>query len=144
MKSAVRVIAACLAGAVGAAWGHDLQYSVSGAQAVVVRLFYIDNKPFAFEGYEIYRAGEKLPYQVGRSDGQGRIAFLPDHAGTWRFKAVSEDGHGLDFNLSTDGAARVEASDKPIYERYGRVVVGVAVILGLFGLFGLYLKRGKK
>jgi len=122
---------------------HDLQYNVSGGQAVVIRLFYVDNKPFTFEGYEIYRAGEKLPYQVGRTDSQGRIAFLPDRAGDWRIKAISEDGHGLDFTLKTDAAAKVATSDKPAYERYGRIVVGIAVILGLFGFLALYVKRNK-
>jgi nickel transport protein len=120
---------------------HDLQYSVEDARAVVARLYYVDAKPFSFEAYEIYRVGEKLPYQVGRTDSAGRIAFLPDRAGNWRIKVMSEDGHGLDFNLATDAAARVEARDKPVYERYGRVVVGVAVILGLFGVLSLSLKK---
>lgn len=44
----------------------------------MIRLFYVDNTPFTFEGYEIYRDSEKLPFQVGRTDTQGRIAFLPD------------------------------------------------------------------
>ena len=87
------------------AFAHDLQYTVVGGQAVVIKLFYADNTPFTFEGYEIFRDGEKLPYQVGRTDSQGRIAFLPDQAANWRVKAISEDGHGLDFKLSTDSAA---------------------------------------
>lgn len=142
MNSRILLLAAllCLARP-GAA--HDLQYSVSGAQAVVLKLFYVDNTPFSFEAYEIYRAGEKLPYQVGRSDSQGRIAFLPDRAGDWRVKAISEDGHGLDFTLKTDAAAHVETADKPAYERYGRIVVGIATILGLFGFLSLYVKRNK-
>lgn len=123
------------------AGAHDLQYQVSGGQAVVVRLFYVDDTPFTFEGYEIYRDGEKVPYQVGRTDSQGRIAFLPDRAATWRIKAISEDGHGLDFKLSTDAAAVLAESEKPFYERYARIVVGVALILGLFGGLSLFVKR---
>jgi len=147
-KPAVRfprcfAIAATLLSLAQPAAAHDLQYSVSSANAVVVKLFYVDNTAFTFEGYEIFHAGEKLPYQVGRTDSQGRIAFLPDRAGTWRIKAISEDGHGLDFTLKTDAAAKIEASDKPAYERYGRIVVGIAVILGLFGFLALYVKRNK-
>lgn len=122
---------------------HDLQYTVVGGQAVVIKLFYVDNTPFTFEGYEIYRDGEKLPYQVGRTDIQGRIAFLPDRAATWRVKAISEDGHGLDFKLDTDAAAKLTGSEKPAFERYSRIVIGVAVILGLFGFLALFLKRKK-
>jgi nickel transport protein len=124
-------------------WGHDLQYTVVPGQAVVVRLFYADNTAFAFEGYEIYPEGAKLPAQVGRTDAQGRIAFLPDKAGMWRIKAMSEDGHGLDFTVETDAAAQLAGVDKPLYERYGRIVVGVALLLGLFGFLSLYVKRKK-
>ncbi|MBM4180001.1 MAG: hypothetical protein FJ209_00405 [Betaproteobacteria bacterium] len=129
-----------------AAWpvhAHDLQHSVDGAPAVVIKLFYMGDTPFAFEAYEIYREGEKLPYQVGRTDSQGRIAFLPDRAGAWRVKAFSEDGHGLDFKLETDTAAVPSNTEKPAYERYGRIAVGVALILGLFGLLSLYARRKK-
>ncbi len=123
------------------AWAHDLQYTVSEGQAVVVRLSYADDSPFAFEGYEIYPDGEKLPVQVGRTDARGRIAFLPEKAGRWRIQAMSEDGHGASFTLTTDAAAGVVGSDKPVYERYGRIVAGVALILGLFGFLSLFLKR---
>ncbi len=129
-----------------AAWpaqAHDLQHSVDGAPAIVIKLFYLDNHPFAFEAYEIYREGEKLPYQVGRTDSQGRIAFLPDRAGVWRVKAFSEDGHGVDFKLETDAATALTGSEKPAFERHGRVAVGVAIILGLFGLLSLYARRKK-
>lgn len=120
---------------------HDLQYTVIGGQAVIIKLFYADNTPFTFEGYEIYREGEKLPYQVGRTDTQGRIAFLPDAAAKWQVKTISEDGHGLDFKLSTDAAATLSGSDKPLFERYSRIFIGVAFILGMFGALSLYLKR---
>lgn len=120
---------------------HDLQHTVTGGQAVVIRLFFVDNTPFAFEGYEIYQDGGKLPYQVGRTDSRGRIAFLPDKAATWRVRVFSEDGHGLDFKLDTNAASVLTSSEKPAFERYGRVAAGVAVILGLFGLLSLYVKR---
>jgi nickel transport protein len=126
------------------AWAHDLHYTVTAGQAVVIRLFYADDSAFSFEGYEIYPEGEKLPVQVGRTDALGRIAFLPDRAGRWRIKAMSEDGHGLDFTLTTDAAASVVGSDKPVYERYGRLVVGVAILLGLFGLINLFVQRKKR
>ncbi len=143
VKPSPLAIAATLLSLAQPAAAHDLQYTVSGGQAVVIRLFFVDDKPFSFEGYEVYRAGEKLPYQVGRSDAKGRIAFLPDRGGDWRVKAFSEDGHGLDFTLKTDAAAKVEAADKPAYERYGRIVVGIAVILGLFGSLSLFARRRK-
>lgn len=122
---------------------HDLQHTVTSGQAVVIKLFYVDNTPFAFEGYEIYHDGEKLPYQVGRTDSRGRIAFLPDKAATWRVKTISEDGHGLDLKLTTNNDAALSGSEKPAFERYSRIVIGVALILGLFGVLNLYVRRKK-
>lgn len=143
MKLTRYLMGAAIALATVSALAHDLQYSVGGSQAVVIRMFYVDNTPFTFEGYEIIREGEKLPYQVGRTDSQGRIAFLPYRAANWRIKATSEDGHGLDFKISTDAAAVLSGTEKPFYERYARIAVGVAAILGLFGFLSLYIKRKK-
>lgn len=128
---------------IGPSHAHDLHSSVGGGEAVVVKLYFIDDKPFAYEAYEVFREGETVPYQVGRSDALGRVVFLPDRAGEWRVKAMSEDGHGVDVVLYTDEAARIEVRDKPLFERYGRILVGVALILGLFGLLNLYLRRKK-
>lgn len=136
------LLAFCLGLGPLAAAAHELRHEVSQGEAVVIRLSYADDTPFAFEAYEIYPQDDRLPVQVGRTDARGRIAFLPERAGTWRIKAYSEDGHGLDFTLSTD-AARIVTSDPPLYERHGRIVAGVGLILGLFGFIGLYLKRKK-
>lgn len=125
------------------ALAHELRQEVSQAQAVVIRLTYGDNAPFAFEAYEIYPEGGKLPAQVGRTDAQGRVAFLPPQAGRWRVKTWSEDGHGLEFTLETGAGTTPAAVDRPLYERHGRIVAGVALILGLFGLINLYLRRKK-
>ncbi|HNQ03208.1 MAG TPA: ABC transporter permease [Thiobacillaceae bacterium] len=137
-------LALLLSVGVPTAQAHDLQYTVTGGQAVVVRLFYPDNTAFSFESYEIYPRDGKLPVQVGRTDAHGRIAFLPDRAGQWRIRTFSADGHGLDFRLTTDATAGLSGSDKPFYERHARIVVGVALILGLFGLLNLYIRKRKR
>ncbi len=120
---------------------HGLEYRYGLEPALVVTLTDEDGHSFSFRDYEVFRAGEQTPYQVGRTDGQGRIAFLPDRAGAWRVRAISEDGHGIDFVLQADAADRPAGVEKPAFERYGRLAFGVALILGLFASLGLYLKR---
>lgn len=144
--SLMRLLPLCLAlfAWAGAAPAHDLHSSVGTGEAVVVKLYFIDDKPFSFEAYEIFREGESVPYQVGRSDALGRVVFLPDRAGEWRVKAISEDGHGVDVILYADEQARVELRDTPVFERYGRILVGVALIFGVFGFLNLYLRKKKK
>jgi nickel transport protein len=121
---------------------HDLQHSVDEAEAVYVRFFSADGHDFDFESYEVYRGGEEAPFQVGRTDARGRLVFLPDRAGAWRVRVFSEDGHGADFSLSTDARGGVEKAGESLLERYPRIVVGVSIIFGIFGVIAL-LTRGK-
>jgi nickel transport protein len=120
---------------------HDLQHQIDEGAAVSVRLFFADGTDFSFEGYELYRAGEETPFQVGRTDVHGRVVFIPDRAGTWRIKAFSEDGHGADFSFTTTTEVGVGAVERSFLERYLRIVVGVSVIFGVFGLVSLLKQR---
>ena len=120
---------------------HDLQHTATLAPALVIQMHYGDGSPFAFEAYEVYRDSEKVPRQVGRTDKAGRIAFLPDGPAAWRVKAFSEDGHGLDIQVESGASGTVEAADRPVFDRFTRIVVGVAVILGLFGILALFYGR---
>ncbi len=126
----------------GQALAHDLQHRIDEGAAVSVRFFFADGKDFSFESYEVYRAGEEVPFQVGRTDQKGRIVFLPDRAGTWRIKAFSEDGHGADLSFSTGAADESGDAGRPFLERHLRILVGVSVIFGLFGLMSLLMGRG--
>ena len=120
---------------------HDLRHRIEEAAAVTVKLFFADGNEFSFESYEVYYAGEEIPFQVGRTDAHGRLVFLPDRAGTWRVKAFSEDGHGADLSLSTGAQGAIESADRSLFERHSRLVVGVSIIFGIFGLVSLYARR---
>jgi len=128
----------------GQALAHDLQHQIDEGAAVSVRLFFADGRDFSFESYEIYRAGDEVPFQVGRTDLQGRVVFLPDRAGTWRIKAFSEDGHGADFSFSTDLKGGAQDANRSFLERHLRIVVGVSVIFGVFGLVNLLMRKGER
>jgi nickel transport protein len=126
------------------ALAHDLQHRIDEGEAVFVRFFFPDGSDFSFESYEVYRAGDELPFQVGRTDEKGRVAFLPDRAGTWRVKAFSKDGHGADLSFSTAVGGGVRDPDRPLLDRHLRIVVGVSVIFGLFGLVSFLMHKGGK
>jgi nickel transport protein len=78
---------------------------------------------------------------VGRTDSQGRVVFIPDRAGTWRLKVFSEDGHGADLSFTTGGEVGVRDANEPFLERHLRIIVGVSVIFGVFGLVDLFARR---
>ena len=126
------------------AYAHDLQYEVSRERAVVVKLFFADNMDFSYESYEIFRPNESIPFQTGRTDALGRLSLLPDQEGTWRLKLFSESGHGLDFTLDIGKEGVLEDVEKPLYSKYLKVITGVGIIFGIFGIMKLFLKRRKK
>jgi nickel transport protein len=125
------------------AFAHDLQYVVGEGAAVFVKFSFAGPDDFSFESYEIYHDGEDIPFQVGRTDRQGRLVFLPDRPGKWHIKAFSEDGHGLDFSLTTDARGGVQEARQPMVSRNLRIVIAVALIFGLFGLVSLFARRKK-
>jgi len=142
MKCRLVVALALCAWLPGRALAHDLQHSIDTDTAVSVQLFFADGSAFDFESYEVYRAGDEIPFQVGRTDAQGRVVFLPDRAGTWRIKAFSGDGHGADFSFTSGAEGTVQVANGSFIERHLRLIVGVSLIFGVFGLFNLFARRG--
>ena len=72
------------------------------------------------------------------------MSFIPDAPAQWHIKAISEDGHGVIFNLTTNDDYVLAQADKPLVDRYGRIVIGLGVIFGIFGLLSLWLKKRKR
>ncbi len=143
MRVAIAVFLPLLSVAgIGAA--HDLRLTVVEESATVMTLVYSDGTPFSFERYEIYAEGESIPAQVGRTDHKGRIAFLPERSGSWRLRTFSEDGHGVDRVVRTDETGSPAVTAKPLFDRTPRIITGVGIILGLFGLLALWLQRKRR
>ncbi len=143
MRSIPLVVICSIIWVTGNAAGHELQYSLRQGTAVVVRLQYADKGEFSYESYEIFREGEDIPYQVGRTDAKGAIAFVPDRGGAWRIRTFSEDGHGLDFTIDVDDDQVLRAADRSLFDRYERIIVGIALLFGIFGTINLFARRKK-
>ena len=71
----------------GTLHAHQLNHEVQTGSAVIVELSYGDGSPFGYESAEVYRPAESIPFLAGRTDANGRLAFVPDRAGDWRIKA---------------------------------------------------------
>lgn len=137
--------AACAAIALawaGAACAHEVQHEIAAGKAVEVRLVYADGEPFAYEQYELFAKGREQPVQTGRTDFRGRVLFASDSTTSWRLRAFSADGHGVDlsFDARADGAAAPAAAES---DRATRLLFGLAVILAGFSALTLLLRRRK-
>jgi nickel transport protein len=140
----VKRTAFALAVLCGPALAHEVHVETARQPAAVLRLTYADGEPFAFEAYELYLPGREIPEQVGRTNAHGQIVFLPGQQLTWRVKAFSADGHGIDQRMeftptSAAGTAAPVASARP--PRAWLLAAGLGILFGLFGLVQLFLRR---
>jgi nickel transport protein len=124
----------------GALHAHSLSHTAQSGSAVIVELRYADGSPFSYESAEVFRPAESIPFLAGRTDANGRLAFVPDRAGEWRVRAFSEDGHGGDFTVSAGGDGTAPAGRVPL-GALERVAVGVALLFGIFGIWSLFLRK---
>ncbi len=135
-----------------AATAHEVLHSVERGQAVAVKAYFADGEVLAYTQYEVFSpADAKIPYQKGRTDRNGYLAFVPDAKGSWRVKVVDTTGHGLDIEVDTgnasasasapggSGGSHVVSSAAFVL----RPLVGLAAIGAIFGaLFVLRRRRG--
>jgi len=123
---------------------HEVLHSVKMEPAVVIHLYEENHEPFADAHVEVYGPGDTDPFLVERTDHDGRVAFFPDREGEWHVRAFSEDGHGVDFTVDTrtiEGAVQIGADDDTGRDRRAYTVLGVGIIIGLFGAASLLYRR---
>lgn len=128
----------------GWAHAHEVHLRIAATDAVVITLTYASGQPFAYEKYALYPVGQETPQQVGNTDAQGRIAFVPGTTQAWRLQATSTDGHGMnqEFQIPATGNRTTIANEaNETGPRWLLASFGLALIFGLFGLFQLFMRK---
>jgi nickel transport protein len=125
------------------AQAHEVHHRIEATGAVVVTLTYANGQPFVYEKYALYPAGQETPQQVGNTDAQGRVAFVPGTTEKWRLQATSADGHGVNLEFAAPAvvAGGGNAGDAPALPRWLLAGFGLSLIFGLFGLFQLFVRK---
>jgi nickel transport protein len=126
------------------AQAHEVHHRIEATDAVVITLTYANGQPFAYEKYALTPAGQETPQQVGNTDAQGRIAFVPGATQAWRLQATSADGHGInqEFTVPATGSRATSANEaNETTPRWLLAGFGLSLIFGLFGLFQLFMRK---
>jgi nickel transport protein len=165
--AAVHGFAAMLALRVDPAQAHTTLHEIVRSKAIAVRVYESDGEAIGDALWEVYSpASPGAPWQKGRTDRNGWLAFVPDYAGKWRVRVIEKTGHGLDTRIDAESAPIPTAvsiapiapcSSAPLQVAATRVdesgwaigfivrpLLGVGVIVALFaGLFLFYRSRGQ-
>lgn len=124
-------------------YAHSVDYQVDSAKAIVVTARFTDEDLASYSPFEIFRPGEKIAFQTGRTDQLGRVVFAPDKPGSWLVKVQAESTHGLHgivVPIEVGQDAVVVSYKRPLVATHTKLVVGVALLVGFFGLLSLFRK----
>ena len=134
-----------------AARAHEVLHTIERDKAIAVKAFFADGEGLAYTEYQVFSPTDpRIPYQKGRTDRSGYLAFVPDAPGAWRVKVTDTTGHGLDLVVdvaavgerSTNFQTR-QGSDLASWAFAIRPVLGVGIIAALFALL-VFLYRRKR
>lgn len=125
-------------------YAHDIHYSINQGKAYIVQVYYADGTKFSYESYEINEPLQhKTAFAVGRTDVEGRIAFVPNKAGKWLIKVFSDDGHGANIELNVDDSMVMKERELDFFEKYARHAFGLGLIMIIFSVVNIYIRRKK-
>lgn len=115
-------------------YAHGIKYSL-GSGGIVVRASFDNNQPANGLYVAVFAPGSSDKFQTGKSDLNGRFVFFPDRAGDWEVVAFDKMGHRLEIKIPVNEAMKVgkkmEGHSIPLLLK---VVIGLSIIFGVFGL----------
>jgi nickel transport protein len=138
------------------AFGHGVSYGMAESKALTVFFAYTGSEPMSYVPVLVFgpQSTPDLEYQNGRTDAQGKFAFVPDRSGEWRVEASDGTGHKgvmtvtvTEDMLTSGGAtsgdaaysAARSAGTPPMAER---TILGLSLLANLC-LAGLLLRKRK-
>jgi len=129
-------------------YAHTVNYDVQQKTVAAIRVFYTADDPASYSGFEVYAPDSgDLPYQTGRTDKNGFVSFIPDKQGTWKVKVLGESAHGyhgVTVEMKVDKDLNIESFKKPLAAQYTKLVTGISMIFGLFGIYAMVKARKKQ
>ncbi len=143
MRRALSLLLVALAGMTVLAHGVELHAHPSG-EAIVVELRYAGGGPIAGAHMTVYEPGGVVQvHQEGRSDREGRFAFVPTRAGRWSVVADDGMGHRAQLDVPYDAERREGApAARPAAPNVlARWLVGLGVLGVLFATLFVWRSR---
>jgi nickel transport protein len=94
----------------GETHAHGVEYSsLESSSAIVVEFRYSSGEPLRFAEVTVcFPADTKVEYQSGRSDRNGRFAFLPKIQNEWFVNVDDGRGHALSTRLEVAGGTNLQ------------------------------------
>ena len=85
------------------AFAHGTGYRQINLKAIPLEFFYSTGEKMSYREVKVFSPKDpKFAIQTGRTDEEGRFAFIPDVSGDWRVIVRDEEGHQCEAYLSVN------------------------------------------
>ncbi|MBN2372301.1 hypothetical protein JXL19_00745 [bacterium] len=124
-------------------FAHGVHYKVDKAEAMIIKVEYDGGEPMGYAEVKIFSPDDqKVEYQNGRTDREGRFSFLPEKGGAWKVVVSDGMGHGVTAEVSADhrpDAGKMVQSAG--FNTWQKVIIALSVIWGLIGFAFFFQAR---
>ena len=129
----------------GLAPAHETLHEIERGRAIGVKVYEV-GEVMAGAPYQVFSpADPRIPWQEGRTDRGGWLAFVPDVPGSWRVKVIDDTGHGIDLRVEAGGVLAAPAPAGSGAAFLLRPLLGLAVIGAVFAaLYVTYRRKGTR
>ena len=85
----------------GEIFAHGTGYRQINLKAIPLEFFYSTGEKMSYREVKVFSPKDsKFPIQTGRTDEEGRFAFIPDISGDWKVIVRDEEGHQCEAKIN--------------------------------------------
>ena len=112
------------------AFAHGVGFKRSELQAIPLEFSYSTGEKMSYSEVKIYSPKDsKFAVQTGRTDEEGRFAFIPDVSGDWRVTVSDGQGHLCEAVINANAVeVEVKPSDSSLVIP---ALLGVSIIFNI-------------
>lgn len=133
------------------AYGHALRaVEIPHDNAIVMQFAYSTGEVPAFAKVEVYSPTDAaMEFQNGRTDTQGRFAFVPNAPGQWRVIMADNMGHRIEHETTVAHGGGTSPTAGAAADAWGgfatplRALLGASLLLNLGTVAALWRRRRK-
>ena len=103
---------------------------------IVVIAEYTTGEPMSYAKVVITAPDKEIPFQIGKTDRNGRFCFFPDVPGHWVVVVSDEMGHRLEVTVPVDKHMKLQSTPQQKKGLFGGMSVLHRAFMGLSLIFG--------
>ena len=114
-------------------FAHGVGYRQSKFRAIPLEFFYSTGEKMSYREAKVFSPKDsKFAAQTGRTDEEGRFAFIPDCVGEWRVIVRDEEGHQCtaELDVAVNDNEKVSVP-KTQADLAARAILGVSIIFNI-------------